>query len=739
MKNQLLHIVILLSLISLNYKTIGQSIQHPSLFLSGMDGRMIMESMDKYPLLKNSFDDAKKIADKGLAEKMDVPVPVDPAGGYTHERHKMNYLEMYNAGLMYVITGKSTYAEFVLRMLLKYGELIPSLPNHPRSKGKTPGRLFWQPLNDVNWMVYASIGYDCVINAATAQQRKTIAEKVFKPMIKFITVDLEPWFNLVHNHGVWASAGVGMSAMVIGDSDHISKALYGTHKDGKSGFIAQLDNLFSPDGYYTEGPYYARYALMPFYIFAQAIQNRIPELKIFNHRNQILKKALYAALQQTNINGAFFPFNDAIKDKTYVTSEMVLAIDIAIAQYGHDAGLLGIVAQQHKVLLNQNGLQTAKAAALYKGVLPSFPYRSVDYTDGTDGNEGGITILRNGSNKNLSTLLFKYGSHGLSHGHYDELNILFYDRGNEILQGYGSARFLNVEQKEGGRYLPENKSFAMQTVAHNTLVVDEKSQFDAKEKTASKYHSWKWFSNLGKDVQVVSAKDSNAYPGVILQRTLTTIDKGVRPLIIDIYKASSATTHRYDLPFWYGGQFIAASFGYTPFTKELKQLGYENGYQHLWNEADGHADRQPTGAITFLNGNSYYSVTTLSDSTTSFNMVMSGASDPNFNLRKEQAFMIRKKGKDALFVTVIEPHGSFDPVQENSSHSKSQVEDIRILADNDDVTVVEIKFKSSESYVVGVANKDNDAQATHSIITEHGTFNWKGPFVFRNDGRNENS
>jgi cysteine synthase len=36
-------------------------------------------------------------------------------------------------------------------------------------------------------------------------------------------------------------------------------ALYGAEKNGKAGLLAQLDGLFSPDGYYNEGPYYTRY------------------------------------------------------------------------------------------------------------------------------------------------------------------------------------------------------------------------------------------------------------------------------------------------------------------------------------------------------------------------------------------------------------------------------------------------------------------------------------------------
>lgn len=38
---------------------------------------------------------------------------------------------------------------------------------------------------------------------------------------------------------------------------------------------------YSPDGYYREGPYYQRYAMYPFLIFALAMDNVKPELKVF--------------------------------------------------------------------------------------------------------------------------------------------------------------------------------------------------------------------------------------------------------------------------------------------------------------------------------------------------------------------------------------------------------------------------------------------------------------------------
>ena len=146
--------------------------------------------------------------------------------------------------------------------------------------------------------------------------------------------------------------------------------------------------------------------------------------------------------------------------------------------------------------MNKGGVAIAAAIAATKNIPAYYPYKTVEYIDGVKGDEGGISFLRNGKGKDLTTLIYKYTSHGLSHGHYDKLNINLYDKGNEILTDYGAVSFIGVEQKYGGRYLPENKAYAAQTIAHNTMVVDEKSHFDGKESESGKNHSEKLFSSI---------------------------------------------------------------------------------------------------------------------------------------------------------------------------------------------------------------------------------------------------
>src|SRR5258705_1383885 len=419
---------------------------------------------------------------------------------------------MFNSGILYNITGEIKYANLVRDILLKYAKLNPTLKNHPEATSSSPGRIFWQALNDANWLVYAGMAYDLIYNSLSMSERKMIEEGAFKPEVDFITKDLKNWFNLIHNHGVWACAGVGIVGIATNNKEYVDMALYGTEKNGKSGFMAQMNGLFSPDGYYTEGPYYVRYAILPYYLFASPLKNARPDLKIFEYRNQILQKALTAGLQQTNLDGKFFPLNDALKDKDYTSNELVSAVDLAWDVYGKDDGLLVVAKKQDRVILNKGGVAVAASLAGSKSRPDYYSYRSVEYTDGMKGNEGGIRFLRSGKGAGLSTLIYKYTSYGLSHGHFDKLNILLFDKGNEILTDYGSARFVGIEQKYGGRFLAHKKEDYSQKISHKTKAGEEKKHFYGKEKGGEKYPSDKLFSKINKDkLQVVAAKKNKAY------------------------------------------------------------------------------------------------------------------------------------------------------------------------------------------------------------------------------------
>ncbi len=713
---------------------IMQAQKHPITFFTKAEAAEVKTNLNTPSLLTQSYNDIKKQVDEYVGKDVDVPFPKDAAGGYTHDKHKTNYTLMFNSGLLYNITGDAKYASLVKNMLLKYAVLNPTLKNHPQATSSSPGRIFWQALNDANWMVYAGMAYDLVYNSLTLEERKKIEDGAFKPEVDYFTKDLKEWFDRLHNHSVWACAGVGIIGIASNNKEYIDIALKGSNVDGKSGFIAQMDNLFSPDGYYTEGPYYVRYAILPYMLFANALQNANPSLKIFEHRNNILQKALMTCLQQTNTDGVFFPMNDAIKEKDYTTNEIVTAINIAWKVYGSNEGFLTIAKKQNRVFLNSGGVAIAKALAKQKNVSPYYPYKTIESTDGVKGNEGGITVLRNGKENDLTSLIFKYASQGLGHGHFDRLNINLFDKGNEILTDYGSARFIGIEQKYGGRYLPENTTYAAQTVAHNTVVVDEQSHFNGDADEAQKFHAQKVFSNIDKaNVLVISSKEDNAYKDVKLQRSLYMLQlPNSKKIIVDVLNTNSSTSHQYDLPFQYGGQFISASFKYKNAINSLETLGTKNGYQFLWKEAEASANNQ-TVQFTFLNKSTFYTISSLIQDSAKLFFTRAGANDPNFNIRREPSFIIRKNGVNQSFISVIEPHGKYDAINEFSSNAYAAVKQIKLLQNDALYSIVELMV-GEKKLLIAQHNSVCEANKKHSVNIDSKKIEWVGQYLILYDG-----
>jgi len=709
---------------------IGQT-THPNLVLTSSDVAVIKESLGSVPLFDKSFNAAKEKIDKAISSPMDVPYPKDPGGGYTHEKHKQNYNEMYLAGTLFQITGEEKYAEFIKKMLDQYAEMYPGLGKHPQGKKQTPGRLFWQSLNETVWLLHTIQAYDAIYDWLSEDDRNNYETNIFNPMVEFFMTECKHEFDLIHNHGTWIVAAVGMTGYVLGNEEYDQQALYGSNKDGETGFLAQLDKLFSPDGYYTEGGYYVRYALWPFFIFAEVINNNQPELKIYEYRNQILKKALYSALQVTDTHGAFIPINDALKEKNWLSAELIFATNFVYAHYEQDRQLLYLVNLHDKVSLTGPGLMVAKGL-MKDEPIPIFKWKSIEYTDGPNGDWGGVGILRFGDASDLETLFMKYGSHGLSHGHFDKLTYLFYDQGKEIIQDYGAARFINVEQKFGGRYLKENTTFAKQTVAHNTVVIDMKSQYNGKRKLSEQNHSEKYcFNAADKNFQFMSAKENNAYPGVKMHRTMALVndEKLLRPIVIDVFKVDSDEEHVYDMPFYYMGHFIDANFEYQPATTSKTLMGEKNGYQHLWKDAE--AKLNSTMQFTWWQGTRFYTITSNTENGNEIFFTEIGGTDPDFNLRNEHGIIIRKKGKEKIFASIIEPHGIFNPTLEFTKDSHSSFTDVQVIFSDGNYTVVNIKGNNDIDWLLMICNNNPDKSAMHSLKIEQERIKWTGPVAIQ--------
>jgi hypothetical protein len=720
--------------------------EHPRLILTKDGVAEIRRSLGTAPLLDETVARVKSEVDAEIELGIDTPTPLDYSGGYTHERHKRNFFIMQKAGVLFQILEDEKYAKYVRDMLFQYEAMYRDLPLHPKTRSYARGKIFWQCLNDANWLVYASQAYDTIYDYLSDKERAKLEANLFRPFADHISVDSPQFFNRVHNHSTWGNAAVGMIGLVMGDDALVERALYGIpfdeidasardddggfiySRDGKAGFLANLEEPFSPDGYYTEGPYYQRYAMYPFLIFAQALHNARPDLRVFEKRNGVLLKAVDALLNLSDADGEFFPLNDGQKGMSWRARELVTAVDIAYLVGGRDPKLLGIAQLQGEVLLDDAGI--AVASDVRDGKARAFEKYSVNYSDGPDGTQGGVAVLRHGD-EDLA-LVFKYTAQGLSHGHYDKLSYSLYEQGDEVLQDYGLARFVNIEQKGGGNYLKENTTWAKQTIAHNTLTMNETSHFQGKYEIGSQHHSnLGFFGDADPDVQVASATESNAYPGTELQRTVAVIGNEAfeKPFVLDIFKVVADGENQYDLPFYFMGQVLEVNFEYEQ-PSSLKALGEKSGYQHLYLEGKGKAGAENT-RFSWMDNGRFYTLTSVTTESDELLFTRIGANDPAFNLRRDAALMIRRNtAGNTVFVTVIEPHGGYSPVSELAVNATSSIAHLALAHDDERYTAVSIESRDGRRSMFLMANRDSSSDADHELEVSGQAYRWTGPFRY---------
>lgn len=674
------------------------------------------------PLFAGEVDRARRDVEASIKSGVNVPAPKDPGGGFTHEQHKRNYRVIFEGGQLFRLTGDARYRDHVRDLLLAYADLYPKLGPHPAASNQVPGRLFWQSLNDSVFLVNAVQGYAEIRDALTAADRKRIDDNVIRPMARFLSDGSPEVIDRIHNHATWAAAGVGLSGYLLGDRDLVDKALLGLDKSGKAGFLRQLDLLFSPDGYYAEGPYYQRYALQPFVVFAAAIAANDPDRKIFDYRGGIVLKAIRTAIDVTH-DGYFLPINDAMPDKSLRTEELYHAVAIA---YGatKDPTFLSIADWQGRTVLTPAG--QAMAADLAAGKAKPWTFASRSLSDGPDGKGGALVLLRTKADPSGPLLVAKNTVQGMGHGHFDRLGWLYYDETGAVVTDYGAARFLNVEAKQGGRYLPENDSWASATIAHNTLVVDEQNHFAGDWKAGEKSPTRQLAAGLEGPTRYAIGEIDSAYKDVAFRRALllVEVDGLANPLTLDLLRATGSGRHRYDQPLHFSGQIIDSDIPFDRKLAERPVLGKANGYQHLW--VDGEGTKAGKARLTWMQGSRFYSYHMLPPAGARFIIAESGANDPEFNLRREPALIQRVDGAaDATFVSLLEPHGAYDASAETVVASSARVAALEHRRDKG-VDLVLVTLVDGRRIALAVAD-DVTAGAKHKVTVEGRTLAWSGP------------
>jgi hypothetical protein len=681
-----------------------------ALFLSENEAAQLAQTLKKPTLLGATLRKQQAGLNATLQRPITIPGQGE-GGGPEHTQHKLNYQTISQAGLFWQITGEARYRERALTLLTGYAAIYPQLGDAISKDTNPPGRLFHQTLNEHMFLLYAAQGYHSIMASLDAVQREMIDAGLLRLMANDAMTLHASTFDIVHNHGIWSVAAVATAGYVLNDQQMVDAALYGLKRDSVSGgFFAQLDGLFSPDGYYIEGPYYHRFALRPILLLAEAIGRRQPELDIWNRNDCQIRRCCYALFQLAFPDDTLPALNDGSKSMDLRDEGAVMAVSACWQHYGADPRLASLMRRQ--------GTLWPSAGALQLDQLDEFDESarfddSIFLRDGEAGEQGGLGILR----QQGQMAMMWFGQHGsiprlhsaLNHGHFDGLHLSYFSRGREALRDYGFGRWVNVEPKFGGRYLPENNSYCKQTVAHNTVVVDECSQNQASSAIAEQH--WgecQFFINDAKNGQGMSAIAREYYPGVTQQRTvlLLPLSEFASPLLLDLFSLQSQQTHQYDYCLHAQGQIVTSNVPLT--VNAVRQpLGETEGYQHLWRCAQADVPHDGCTQLTWLDGDSFYSATCVMPQGGSLVLAMSGANDPHFSLRQEPVWLWRTQADSTLFATAIESHGYFDEASETSLDARSQIREVRVLSHSAQLSRIKLVLVSGKAYEIEVNTQES--------------------------------
>ncbi len=173
-----------------------------------------------------------------------------------------------------------------------------------------------------------------------------------------------------------------------------------------------------------------------------------------------------------------------------------------------------------------------------------------------------------------------YGPHGGGHGHSDQLSIVFYADGKHWLPDFGSCPYGS----------PEKGTWTAQTISHNTVVVDEISQYPTGPGTpqwpcdsaAKQARGFLDFFTGGPLLKAAGARNSAVYKGVTLRRTVALVGHA----LVDFFEATGADSHLYDYPLHIDGALKHCSARLEPQPGELAK---KPGYMHITGVRRGRA------------------------------------------------------------------------------------------------------------------------------------------------------
>jgi sugar lactone lactonase YvrE len=439
-------------------------------------------------------------------------------------------------GLAYQLTGNVAYADSAAYILRAYTSRYLTYPQHDPNGDPTQsgGRVTPETGSEAEWLIDMAWAYDLIAssNALSPADHAAIATGLLRPAITVIAGNPRQMSGWQASH----NAAMAIAGLVLDDPRLVADAFY----DAENGFFIHLVHG-SIDGFWWEGSWMYHFGNMQSLIYMAEMGARAG-LDPYNHPN--LRAMLTAPLQMAAPDLTLPAFNDSI------VYPLANGWDNWLYEVGYNRY------RDPNMVIPLSRMQRPWQALLWgaeslPAIIIAVPTTSVLLPN------AGYAALRAGPPGDLRYLAFDFGPHGGWHGHYDKLGY--------VPHALGKTLGIDPSAHSYGSVLHDG--WDRTTVAHNTVVVDEKNQREA----TGDLHRYLGLPALS----LVAADAGPVYPDrATVTRTLV-----LNPdYWLDITRATSldGNPHRYDWVYHNSG-VLSTPLSLTPYAA----FTTTNGYNYL--------------------------------------------------------------------------------------------------------------------------------------------------------------
>jgi hypothetical protein len=368
--------------------------------------------------------------------------------------------------VMWQLEGNAEHLASVVQILGTYADHYPAYQDLPRAT-PNPGVATYTTLDESVWILPLAWAFDSVRSTLSPEEANHITNQLFVPAAEHL---VRHHFRDIHNFACWHNAAIGTIGLLANRADLVDFAI-----DGPFGFHVQVREGVLADGLWFEGSFsYHFYTLAALLALAKA-SAQDPKLDLRQHPalRQMLVAPIYCAYPDGTLpatNDCWY-FTGLIDACCHGVPPAPAFYEVGYAWYGEP-----LFCQVLDRAYRHSSRDSLDALLYGREPIPSGPIAPLPSTHLP---ASGYAILRSPSTSSLEDrsvclddqakqryLLLKYGPHGGGHGHPDKLALTLYAEGMRFSPDLGTPGY-GVDLFE---------SWYRQTLSHNTVIIDGRSQ-----------------------------------------------------------------------------------------------------------------------------------------------------------------------------------------------------------------------------------------------------------------------